>query len=324
MFRNLLFITLGLATAALPSFAQMSTAGLRGDVLDPSGNVIPKVNVAAINTATRREFKTLTSGEGAYNLPFLPAGFYDVAFIAPGFSRQLIPGIKLEVGQVARLDAHLEVGSVQQTVSVNGESPLIQSSDATVGTVVVESQIRNLPLNGRKFLDLTLLVPGANPSPGGSRQQTLRGTFTSAINVNGSRETSNVYLMDGTLNHDVNYNTFVISPNVDSIQEFRVETNNYSAEFGQQSGAQINLVTKSGTNSLHGTLSEFLRNSALDAKNLFDRPQPASIPAFRQNQFGGTLGGPIRRDRTFFFSSYEGFRQVQAQTSIAIVPNAQV
>ena len=309
-------------------YAQKITATLTGDITDESGAVVVGAKVTAHNPSTNVERSTVTNGRGSYILEFLAAGTYDVSVELQGFKRQTFKGFVLHVNQTASLDARLEVGEVVQEVTVDAAAPLVQSTEGSVGSVIAEKQVKELPLNGRQFLQLALLVPGAIPSPGASfgggssKQENLRGTVSSAININGNRETSNLFLIDGTLNHDSNYNTFVISPNIDSIQEFKVQTNSYTAEFGQQSGGQINLITKSGTNSFHGTAHEFLRNSALDAKNLFDRPAPTKIPAFRQNQFGGTFGGPIRKDKTFFFGSYEGFRQVKAQTSIAIVPDA--
>ena len=215
----------------------------------------------------------------------------------------------------------LQIGQLTEQVTVTGGAPVVQTEEASVGSVIDSHRIAELPLNGRQFLQLTLLVPGVNPGAPGGRQRTERGTLESAISVNGARENANRFLLDGTLNTDPNFNIFVISPNVDAIQEFKVQTADYSAQFGSQAGAQINVVTRSGTNSFHGTAYEFLRNEKLDAKNYFDRSD-RPIPPFKQNQYGFTTGGPILRDRTFFFGSFEGFRQRKAQSSVATAPNA--
>ncbi|MBM3740974.1 MAG: carboxypeptidase regulatory-like domain-containing protein, partial [Acidobacteria bacterium] len=315
---------LGLALAALlasaPSSAQRITATLLGDVTDNSGAAVGRAKVTARNTETNVERSTESDERGAYHLDFLPIGRYDITVESAGFKRGAYRGVVLQVDQTVRVDAKLEIGEVVQEVSVEASVPLVQTDSSSVSSVIERRQVQDLPLNGRQFLQLAMLVPGAVPSPPGGRQTTERGTLGSAININGNREGSNLFLIDGTLNTDPNFNTFVISPNVDSIQEFRVETNSYSPEFGQQAGGQINLITRSGTNAFHGSAFEFLRNSAFDAKNLFDRPAPAKNPPFRQNQFGATFGGRIIPNKTFFFASYEGLRIVRAQTALATVP----
>lgn len=317
-----LFLFLGLLDDAV--HAQKITATVHGDVTDATGAVIAGARVVARNLATNAERETLTNDAGSYVLDFLQPGKYDVSVQRSGFQKRTFTGVVVQVDQDVRLDAQLEVGEVVQEVAVQAAVPLLQTNESSVGGVIEQKQVQELPLNGRQFIQLALLVPGAVTSPPGSRQTTERGTLNSAININGNREGSNLFLIDGTLNSDPNFNTFVISPNIDSIQEFKVETSTYSSEFGQQAGGQINLITRSGSNDYHGSAYEFLRNSALDAKNLFDRPDPAKIPPFRQNQFGATFGGRILRDKTFFFGSYEGFRQVRAQTATAVVPDAQI
>ncbi|MEO7649678.1 MAG: carboxypeptidase regulatory-like domain-containing protein [Bryobacteraceae bacterium] len=304
--------------------AQRITATLLGDVVDATGASVAAAKVIARNVGTSAERTTQTDDRGGYRMEFLPAGRYDVTVEHAGFRRRIFTGVEMQVDQNVRIDARLEVGDVVQEVSIQASVSLVQTDSSSVSSVIERRQVQDLPLNGRQFLQLAFLVPGAVPSPPGSRQATERGTLGSAINFNGMREGSNLFLIDGTLNTDPNFNTFVISPNVDSIQEFRVETNSYSSEFGQQAGGQINLITRGGANQYHGSAFEYLRNSALDAKNLFDRPAPDKIPPFRQNQFGGTVGGKILRDKTFFFGSYEGFRVVRAQTLTATLPDAQL
>lgn len=314
-----------LQVALVPALlGQRITSTLTGEVTDESGALVVGAKIVARNTATNIERDTISNEHGRYSIQFLNPGTYDITAEQSGFKRRVFRGVVLEVNQTAELHIKLEVGELAQEVSVDASAPLLQTSESSVGSVIAQKQVHELPLNGRQFLQLALLVPGAVPSPGGSRQASERGTLSSAININGNREGSNLFLIDGTLNTDPNFNTFVISPNIDSIQEFKVQTNSYSAEFGQQAGGQINLITRSGSNQYHGSVYEFLRNSALDAKNLFDRPAPAKIPPFRQNQYGATFGGPLRKDKTFVFGSYEGFRSVRAQTATAIVPDEAV
>jgi len=310
-----------ISVAPVPTYGQKITATLYGDITDETGGLIAGAKVMARNEATNAIRESVSNQQGSYTIEFLNPGSYSVTVEQPGFKKRTFRNVVVQVSQVVQLDAKLEVGELTQEVSVDAKAPLLQATDSSVGSVIAEKQVQELPLNGRQFLQLALLVPGATPAPSGGRQSTERGTISSAININGNREGSNLFLIDGSLNTDPNFNTFVISPNIDSIQEFKVQTNSYSAEFGQQAGGQINLITRSGSNQFHGTAYEFLRNSALDAKNLFDRPAPAKIPPFRQNQFGSTFGGPVRRDKTFVFGSYEGFRQVKAQTAVATVPD---
>lgn len=322
MSRNLLKLAALFIFAGLQCQAQRITATLLGDVTDASGAAVGGAKVTARNVDTSVERTALSSDRGEYRLDFLPPGRYDVTVEHAGFARRTFGGVVLQVDQNVRVDAKLEVGDVVQEVKVEAAAPLLQADSSAVSSVIERRQVQDLPLNGRQFLQLALLVPGAVPAPPGSRQASERGTQSSAININGMREGSNLFLIDGTLNTDPNFNTFVISPNVDSIQEFRVETNSYSSEFGQQAGGQINLITRGGSNEYHGSVFEFVRNSSLDAKNLFDRPAPTKIPPYRQNQFGGAFGGRVIRNKTFFFVAYEGLRVVKAQTATAVLPDA--
>ncbi|MCI0625343.1 MAG: TonB-dependent receptor [Acidobacteria bacterium] len=243
-----------------------------------------------------------------------------------GFSRQVYKGFVLQVGQSARLDIALEVGSVEQAVEVLAEVPLLQTENASVGQVISPEPIAALPLNGRNFAQLAILAPGVsgldyaqpNTINSGRRPDELRPGGTT-IQANGIRNYLNQVLIDGIDATEMISQTFVVRPTVEGIQEFKVLTNNSGAEFGRAAGAVIVINTKSGGNDLHGSAFEFLRNSALDAKNFFDRPDE-KIPPFRQNQFGGSLGGPIRRNRTFFFTDYEGQREVVGQTFLVTVP----
>ena len=317
---TLLIALAGLCT--FPISGQKITGSLRGDITDPSGAAISGAKIAIRNIATAVTREVSTNDTGSYDADFLSPAVYDVTVAHPGFQRKVVKGVTIDVNQVVQLNTTLVIGDVVQEVAVQAAAPLLQTSESSVNSTIEFRQVQDLPLNGRQFLQLALLVPGAVNSPPNGRQATERGTQSSALNVDGNREGSNLFLIDGTLNSDPNFNGFVISPSIDSILEFKVQTNSYSAEFGQQAGAQINLITRSGTNQFHGSAFEFLRNSALDAKNLFDPPAPTKIPPYRQNQFGGTFGGPIRKDKLFVFGSYEGFREVKSQTSIVVVPDA--
>jgi hypothetical protein len=227
--------------------------------------------------------------------------------------------VKLEVNDSLRVDAAIRLGQRSDVVTVSDDAlPLVQTDSSTIGQIVDRQKIVELPLNERNFLNLTLLTPGSQMPAEGS-QNSGQGAATS---VNGAREQSNNYLLDGSDNNDPAINHYTVLPSVDAIEEFRVQSANSSAEFGRNGGAQVNAVLKSGTNTLHGTAFWFLRNRNLDARNFFDRPEctPSSIPGscadkpgLDRSQFGGTLGGPLRKDKTFLFGSYEGLRLREAR-----------
>ena len=303
------------------AWAQSSTASILGVVKDQSGAILPGVGITITEADTNLVRTTVSNDQGYYEVGLLPPGNYIVKAELAGFKNVLLKGVILQVSQKARIDVTLTIGDINEQVTVEGVAPLLQSSEATVGQVINRRNVQELPLNGRQFMSLALLVPGVTNVVGGGNQ--ARGTAQIAqFAAGGSREDANVFTLDGAVNTDSEFHHFVISPNPDEIQEFKVNTNSYSAELGYNSGAQISIVTRSGSNQLHGSAYEFHRNSALDAKNFFDRPAPAKISPFKRNQFGATLGGPILKDRTFFFFSYEGLRIRQAQTSTVTVPNA--
>ncbi|HEV2882448.1 MAG TPA: TonB-dependent receptor [Pyrinomonadaceae bacterium] len=312
---SLLFLLLALCIAPA-AFAQTHRASIRGTVVDPNKAVIPGATVKLINEATN-ETRTVTSGaEGEYALSALTPGTYRVEVEARGFetTRQ---NISLQVNQELRLDVGLVVGSLSSDPSVVVSPSLeLRKDSPALGTVIEERQIAELPLDGRNFLELALLAPGtAPPAPGSAGS--VRGDF--AFSANGAREDSNNFLLDGVYNLDPKLNSFGVRPPVDGIQEFEISTSTYDASFGRNAGAQVNVISKSGTNRLHGTLYEFHRNAAVDARNFFapaDQPDPKYI----RNQFGFSLGGPIRRDRTFFFGDYEGTRTREGITRITNVP----
>jgi hypothetical protein len=326
LFRRLvLAVSLG-CMGVLPALAVGPTGTIVGTVSDPSEAVIPKAQVTVRNQDTNARREALTDDDGDYSVPLLPPGLYEVSVEKEGFRHSVHSDVKLEVDQTARVDFLLQVGQPSEQVVVTESVPLVQTDTSTLGQVVDRKQVGELPLNARNFLTFALLVPGSQLPVAGSQNSTQGG----AISVNGAREQSNDFLLDGVDNNDLYINQYSVLPSVDAIQEFKVQSSNYSAEFGRSGGAQVNVVLKSGTNEFHGSGFEFLRNRHLDAKNFFDKPDctPSSIPGtcatiprFDRNQFGGTFGGPIQRDKTFFFVSYEGLRLREATTREAVVPS---
>ncbi len=300
--------------------AQTQRGSLRGTITDPNGAVVPGATVTATNIATNETRTTITNDEGWYTISSLAAATYRVEVERTGFSRLQIIDVVLPVNQELRLDGRLEVGTVQDSPGdLYGDEPLLKHDSASLGTVIENRQIVGLPLDGRNFYELTLLVPGAVPAAQGSAGS-ARGDF--AFSVNGAREDANNFLLDGVYNVDPKLSTFGVRPPVDAIHEFETLTSSYDAAFGRGPGAQVNVVLKSGGNYFHGSLFEFHRNGALDARNFFAPPSEPK-PKYIRNQFGGSLGGPLRRDRTFFFGDYEGTRSREGITRITNVPTAQ-
>ncbi len=307
----------------LPGSGQTITATLEGLVTDPAGAVIPDAQVTVINTETSVSFATKTSSTGRFVAPSLQPGSYAVIVEAQGFKRLERRGIVLQVDQTAQIDLTLEVGTVTERVEITAEVPLVESTTSSMGQVVENQQISTLPLNSRNPYQLALLVPGVS------------GRVTDQFNggqivVNGGRPGTSEILVDGIPSSPTLANPiqgFTVLPSVDSVQEFKVQTSNYSAEFGRSGGSVINMVYKSGTNEVHGSAFEFLRNSKLDANNFFANRADIPLGSFKRNQFGATLGGPIYipklydgRNKSFFFFAYEGLRQREAavQTATAL------
>jgi hypothetical protein len=318
-------LLLALLCAPLSLSAQTGTAVVLGTVTDPQGAVVPRVAVTATNVDTGRQVRVMTDTTGAYRIPGLFPGDYEVKAERASFAPEVHRGITLTVSQQAVVNFTLRLGTTSKVVVVSGAPLLVESTSSAISGLVNPTQMRQLPLNGRDIFQLVLLQPGAQPTPSAGASPWQKGGLAK-VAVNGQRPTSNNLTIDGM---DANDPNFDVSPGgasgvflgVDGIREFRVFTSGYSAEYGRNAGSVIQLVTKSGTNNLHGSLFEFHRNAALDAKNYFDlanRP----IPPFVRNQFGGSLGGPIQHNRTFFFVSYEGFRERLGITAVATVPDA--
>src|SRR5215813_10297730 len=310
------FLVIALITAI--SHAQTTTGTFLGFVTDASGAVIAGAKVTAIDEATGLTRSITTNFSGEYVIALLPVGRYTLMFEAPNFKQRAIKGVVLELDQKARIDVALEVGQLTEVVSSDDDAgaPLARTETAEAGTVIQNKRIVDLPLNGRLFLQLAQLTPGVVVNaPGGFGQQ-LAGVSGPRITVAGARESDNYFTVDGVVFTDPFYNTLSAPLSVDAIQEFKVQSNLYSAESGRLGGAQINIAIKTGANDLHGSAYGFLRNQVLDARNFFDRTKPE----FRQNQFGGTVGGPIIKNKAFLFGNYEGLRLAKALTRTFTVP----
>ncbi len=312
----LVLLALLFVSSVSPVVAQTHRGTIRGTVTDPNKAVIPGAAVKLINTETNETREVRSGEEGEFAISSLPPGSYRLEVAATNFAA-FSETVTLLVNQERRVNVPLEVSSGQHIVDINSANEAALKKDsASLGTVIENRQVEGLPLDGRNFFELSLLVPGAVPNAQGSAGS-VRGDF--AFSVNGAREDSNNFLLDGVYNVDPKLNTFGVRPPVDAIREFEMLTSTYDAAFGRSAGAQVNVVLKSGSNDWHGSLYEFHRNGALDAKNFF---APASEPApkYIRNQFGGSIGGPIRKDKTFFFADYEGTRSREGITRVANVP----
>ena len=319
-------LTLGLVAASLgasPLRGQVDRASLNGTVTDPSGAVVPGAVVEAMSGATGSQRQVKTNDRGVYVLPGLPVGTYAFTFSHPGFETVSYEQINLEVGQTLTLDVRLKVGKASEQVNVKGTAPLLERNSAELGGVVGSSQIVNLPVNGRNWASLLLLAPGAIDD-GGGNQRTIRFA--------GRARDDNNYRFDGVdatgIQEQAQKSTTRLQVSEDAVEEYDVDSALYSAEYGAGASGQVDLVTKSGSNDFHGDLFEFLRNSAFDSRSFLDLDTdptvtgPTPVPPFRLNQFGGSFGGPIVKDKTFFFVNYEGIRQFRGQTLHAFVPSA--
>jgi hypothetical protein len=321
----------GLFVCGCLAFGQGPSGEVTGAVTDPSNAVVGGATVTITNVSTNVRRTVSTNSAGIYSAPSLPPGPYSVQVSFRGFRNAVRSNLDLQVDQIARVDFKLEVGDAAQSVEVSAVAPSLDQESATVGTVVETTRIEELPLNGRNYLQLTSLVPGATTyGPQNGVEQTRTGGDRSnfVLNVEGERFEFNHYSLDGVENTEPNWGGYWFQPSVDALQEFKVETATYNAEYGH-GASQVNVATKSGANEFHGSLWEFLRNADLDAQNFF-QPGNVPVPAFKRNQFGGTIGGPViipkvvnGKNKLFFFFDYEGQRLIQGQTSLANLPLAQ-
>jgi hypothetical protein len=314
--------------AAVPaSWAQTVSGTILGSVTDPSGAVISNAKVTLINEGTGLTRTVTTDTNGEYVAPSLPTGHYTVMSEITGFKTLTMSNVEVGVDQRVRIDLKLEVGAMTESVSITAETPLLQTSSSELGTTVGDEQIEALPLNGRNFVNLTRTVPGVLRGIPGSNIDgagSLAWRASASFSANGQRTRDNNFMLDGVDNNETWLQTVVIFPSVDSLDEFKLQTSTYSAEFGRSLGGVVNLQIKSGTNAFRGSGFEFHRNDAFDANNFFNNKNNRPKPEFKQNQFGGTLGGPVFKDKTFFFGSYQGHRESQGQTFLSTVPTTKM
>ncbi|MGH9632287.1 MAG: carboxypeptidase regulatory-like domain-containing protein, partial [Bryobacteraceae bacterium] len=321
-------LRVGLFVVVSVALAQAPTAELTGTIRDASGAVVPAAEVSATNEETGLTRTVGSNDLGFYTVPLLPPGLYRMSVRKEGFRSVERKGLQLHVSDRVTLDYSLEVGSVSEMLSVTAETPMLQTEQASQGAVIDNSKIVNLPLNGRNPFSLAALSPGVQPGGGFFtarvfQEQVNQSNFTS----NGGASFQNDILLDGTSNTVAGHGQLAMTPSVDAIQEFKVQTSNYSAEYGRSGGGIINIVTKSGTNQVRGTAYEFFRNKVLDAGNFFNNRAGIERQPFVYNQYGLTVGGPVYlpkvydgRNRTFFFFSYEGVIVRRARFFIGTVP----
>src|SRR5215475_5342342 len=300
-----------LMVATATALAQFDTAVVLGAVRDPNGAVVPKATVTLKNLATGVTATAQTDNDGNYQFFNVKIGAYQVTAEAQGFARAVAENIQVTVNARQRIDLALKAGAVTETVTVTADAVQLETESSDRGQVINRQQIVNLPLNGRSYADLALLAPGVRRSILSSQES---GTRDASFNVNGLRSAFNNFALDGVDNNfygtsNQGFSNQVTQASPDAIQEFKVQTNNFSAEYGRAGGAVINASLRSGTNQFHGSAYDFLRNTSLNAVGFF-KPTRGIKPVLIQNQFGGTIGGPIIKDRTFFFFDYEGFRRI--------------
>lgn len=324
-----MFWRLVLSTAiCLACFAQAPTAEITGTIRDISGAVVPEAEISATDEDTGFSRKTRANGLGLYTLPLLPPGSYRVSVQQQGFRTAERAAVRLHVSDKVALDFSLEVGALTETVRVESQAPLLQTEGASQGAVIDNAKISNLPLNGRNPFSLAALTPGVQPGGGFFTARVFQEqAYQSNFNVNGGASFQNDILLDGTSNTVTGHGQLAMTPSVDAIEEFKVQTSNYSAEYGRSGGGIINIVTKSGTNQLRGTAYEFLRNKVLDANNFFNNRAGVERQPFVFNQYGVTVGGPVvipkaydGRNKTFFFFAWEGVRARRARFYNGTVP----
>jgi Carboxypeptidase regulatory-like domain/TonB dependent receptor len=321
----LLFVA---ALIATPSAIAQSTATLQGTVTDSKGAVLPNATVTVRNRNTSFERTTQTDNDGNYQVAALPVGVYSVEVKLENFKSQVADRVTVEVARTVVQNFQMDVGAISEQVLVSSDVPVIETATTSVGTVINQRTVQEIPLNGRHFVDLGLLIPGSvTPPQNGFLTAPLRGQGSFAFNTAGAREDTVNFMINGVNLNDMVQNQITFQPSINTVQEFKVDNSTFSAEYGRNSGAIVNIATRSGTNDYHGEFFEFLRNEALDARNFFDRT--TEPPPFKRNQFGFNLGGPVKwphfgeggpilsydgTNKTFFFFSYEGLRQRQGLT----------
>src|SRR5580698_1970141 len=302
---------------SLPLAAQETVGRVIGVVTDPSGSVVPRAKVIVTNVDTNVNSETTTDQEGSYQVLLVPVGNYSVTAEAPGFRKTVMSAQKLEINQSLKIDVKLEVGATSETVQVEANASGVETVTATLGSVVSGSQISEAPLDGRNVLDLATLLPGVIPA--------MDGGSHAHFNVAGGRGVSVTYMLDGGMNNDLLSNDYVANPNPDAVEEFRILTSNYNAEFGRNGAGIVSVVTKSGTNEFHGAIFEYVRNNYFNANSFFNNQQSLPIDVLKRNQFGAEIGGPIwipkvfnGKNKLFFMTAWQSQRLSQLQTNSAV------
>jgi hypothetical protein len=310
--------------APRPLGAQAVTGTILGTVRDSSGAALAGATLTLVNEGTGFSRTVATDAQGEYTAPLMPTGTYVVTGEMSGFKKVSIANVHVGVDQKVRTDFKLALGQMAEVVTIQAETPLIQTSSSELGTTVANTQIEALPLNGRNFVSLTRTIPGVlRPPPGANIDGagSLAWRAGSGFSANGQRPRDNNYLLDGVDNNETWLQTVVVFPSIESLDEFKMQTSTYSAEFGKSLGGVVNLQIKSGGNEYRGDVFDFERNGALDANNFFNNRAGRKKPDFTQHQFGATLGGPVLKDKAFFFVDYQGLRVNQGQTYVSTVPS---
>lgn len=317
-----------LLTLFLGGIAQaQSTASLNGTVTDPSGNVVPNAKVSATNQATGVVNTTQTDAAGAYLFPALPIGLYRIEVAFSGFQTAVVKDLKLEVASAVTKDVQLKVGEVSQEVVITATPALVETATNSIGQVINDKTVQDIPLNGRHFTDLSLLTPGTmTPPANGFLTAPLRGQGSFGIDTGGSREDTTNWLVNGINLNDFSQNQVTFQPPIDTLAEYKIDNSSFPAQYGRNAGAIVNLATRSGTNEYHGELFDFFRNNDLDARNYFNPAvnglgEPEAQAPFKRNDFGVDFGGPVKKNKVFFFLAYEGLRQHQGLTVGSFVPS---
>jgi hypothetical protein len=299
-----------------------STAALNGTVTDATGAIVPNAKVVATNQATGVESVTRADTAGAYLFPSLPIGIYRLQVTAPGFQSAIVSSLKLDVATAVTQNIQLKIGEAAERIEITADAALVDSTTTSMSQVINDKTVQEIPLNGRHFTDLSLLTPGTiTPPANGFLSAPLRGQGSFGINTAGQREDTTNWLVNGINLNDPVQNQITFQPPIDTLAEYKIDNSAFPAEYGRNSGAIVNLATRSGTNEFHGELFEFLRNNALDARNFFNTVAQGPQAPFKRNEFGGDFGGPIVKNKIFFFLAYESIRQHQSLTVTSTVPS---
>ncbi len=324
-----LLLLLTVVVVCLPALAQTSTGSINGVITDPSGAAIRGASVTLTDSGTQEARHAVTTSSGSYSFSFLPPAVYSVDVSAPGFDRYVQSAIKLDVASAISISPKLRIGSPTSTINVTDQAPLLETETSSIGYEIDQKTITDLPTDGRNVYGLATLVPGVIAPPAFTQVST--GMYNEQfVSINGSRSNQSLFLLDGGTNSNSAFYGPTLYPSIDSVQEFKVMTNNYSAEYSNAAGGVVNVITKSGSDDYHGAVFEFLRNNALDANYFFNNRYNVPLGPYKFNQFGAAIGGPVRiphlyepaKNRLFFYLSYEGLRWVQIQNTSAIVPTA--